>query len=79
MGLNPDAPSFKANTPTLYVDARKPVLLQTTQAILYNPEEPPITIGVRTILDPGSQRSYITHRVKLLSHFSQRANSACQI
>ncbi len=67
-GLNPMAPPFSEPRPdpstTLYVDASRTVLLQTAQTILYNPESPQTTIGARVILDPGSQRSYITERAR---------------
>ena len=64
--LNPHAAIY-TTTPTttsLYVNANKTVMLQTAQAHIFNPHQPQLTSEVRIILDSGSQRSYITSRVK---------------
>ena len=63
-GLNPDAPPYINPATTLYVDTGKTVLLQTAQTTISNPDLPNDTIGVRVILDPGSQRSYITSQAR---------------
>ena len=63
--LNPDAPSY-VGTPTsstLCSDNRKTVLLQTARTRVHNPSDP---LEVRLLLDGGSQRSYITDRVRKL-------------
>ena len=64
--LDPTAPVF--NTPptstALYVDSSKSVLLQTAVAEAYNPTNPSSTVRIRIILDSGSQRSYLTKRIK---------------
>jgi hypothetical protein len=59
--------SGQRSTNSLYVDAQAPVLLQTAKLQLFNldrPGVPPICVGVRAILDSGSQRTYVTDRVK---------------
>ena len=63
-GLNPDAPSFTNPSTTLYLNTSETLLLQTAQTMLYNPNSPQAVTGVRVILDPGSQRSYLTDRVR---------------
>ena len=40
------------------------ILLQTARAIVYNPNQPHLTTEVRLILDSGSQRSYVTDKLK---------------
>ena len=66
--LNPDAPTYEVpaskSSSTLYVGADKTTLLQTAQAVLYNPNRPDLFVMVRAILDTGSQRSYVTDGVK---------------
>ena len=47
-----------------YVDAKVPVLLQTARACVYNTEQSQSAMEIRIILDSGSQRSYVTTRVK---------------
>ena len=67
--LNPDTPPYVA-TPTtsnLCSDNRKMILLlQTARAQVHNPSDPYRTLEVRLLLDGGSQRSYITDRVRKL-------------
>jgi hypothetical protein len=46
------------------VGVDKSVHLQTAQASVYNPHKLQLTLRVRPILDSGSQRSYITGKVK---------------
>jgi len=63
--LNPNAATFTTPTTTaLHVCANKSVFLQTAQAEVYNPLNPQLIIRVHVVLDNGSQRSYITYRVK---------------
>ena len=40
------------------------VLLQTAQASVHNPHNPQLSLHVRAILDSGSQRSYMTDKIK---------------
>ena len=48
----------------LYVNASMPILLQTAKAAIYNPGLANEKFLARLILDSGSQRSYVTNRVK---------------
>ena len=64
--LNPEAPAF-TTTPTsatLYVGSDKAILLQTALAEVSNPLQPSRALKIRIVLDSGSQRSYLTQRVK---------------
>ena len=54
----------QTTTTTIYTDVCTPVLLQTARAFVVNPDEPKHRMEVRLIFDGGSQRSYITHRVR---------------
>ena len=64
-GLNPSAPSFDPPTiPSLLVNAKGPVLLQTAKVKLFNPDRPEQTVEVRAVLDTGSQQSYTTKKVQ---------------
>ena len=47
-----------------YVDAKVPVLVQTARTCVYNTEQSQSAMEIRIILDSGSQRSYVTTRVK---------------
>ena len=65
--LNPNASKFTNPPPTttaLHVCDSKSVFLQTAQAEVCNPLNPQLAMRVRIVLDNGSQRSYITCRVK---------------
>ena len=48
----------------LYVNASTPILLQTAKTAIYRPGEPMMKFLASPILDSGSQRSYVTTRVK---------------
>ena len=64
--LNPGAPTF-ASTPTStasYVDTHQTVLLQTALVEVRNPLHPSRRLKLRIVMDNGSQRSYLTQRVK---------------
>ena len=64
-GLNPDAASFEVpTTASMYVGADKTTLLQTAQVLVYNLREPESLLKIRAVLDTGSQKSYVTDRVK---------------
>ena len=59
------SPSIRSTTTGLYcVNMNTPVLLQTAQAYVHKPDDPNHGMAIRLILDGGSQRSYITQRVK---------------
>ena len=76
--LNPDAPVYTATPPvnssgptvqppatlSLYADSNKTVLLQTAVAEVVNPRDPSRTLKVGIVFDGGSQKSYLTQRVK---------------
>ena len=53
-------------TNAMCVDAQTPVLLQTAKLHLYNLNDaaPPTCVEVRAIMDSGSQRTYVTSRVR---------------
>ena len=59
-----NATAARASTLSLYVDYRTPVLLQTAKATLHHPDNPSLMLEARIILDSGSQRSYITNKLK---------------
>ena len=64
--LNPQAHAF-ISPPTsisLYLACSKAVLLQTAMAEVYNPIDSSSTQKLRVILDNGSQRSYLTNKMK---------------
>ena len=58
------AVSHHPSSLSMYVSTRTPVLLQTARAIVYRPDSPTFTEITRVILDGGSQRSYITGRLR---------------
>ena len=64
--LNPEAAPFTTPVTTACFSAstNKTVLSQTARTVAYNPGAPQFNMEVRVILDPGSQRSYITNQVK---------------
>ena len=75
--LNPNAPVYTATSPinsggptvqpttlSLYADSNKTVLLQTAVAEVANPRDPSYTLKVEIVFDGGSQKSYLTQRVK---------------
>jgi hypothetical protein len=65
--LNAKASTFQSQNPhpttSLWVNSDRPVLLQTAQAIAFNPDAPQKSRLVRIVLDCGSQRSFITEQV----------------
>ena len=63
--LNPSAPAFTSSTATsLYMDSNRAILLQTALAEVSNPHDPSLTLRLRIVMDSGSQRSYLTQRVR---------------
>jgi len=52
------------STQLFYVKTQVPVLLQTGKAYMLNFDEPQRGMTVRLMLDGGSQRSYMTQRIK---------------
>ena len=70
---NPQMPSQQQdshptrNTNAMYVNSQTPILLQTARLQLCDPKDsacPPACAEVRAIMDTGSQRTYVTSRVK---------------
>ena len=75
--LNPGAPMFTgmpspsinptiqtSTTSTMYVGSNKMVLLQTPVAEVTNPRDRSYAMKVGIVFDDGSQKSYLTWRVK---------------
>ena len=80
--LDPEATPFVApstTTASMYVDASKTVLLQTARAVVYNPQESQSSLEVRAVLDAGSQKSYVTTRVKDLLQLKPRGQQPMSI
>ena len=66
--LNPEAaPYDPPTTRTLWTYSGKHVLLQPAQAMAFNPDCPSKVRRVRIVMDTGSQKSYITDRVRELA------------
>ena len=64
--LNPGAPAFTSlpASTSLCTNSTKTVLLQTALAEISNPRNPTLVLNARIVLDSGSQKSYLTQRVK---------------
>ena len=63
--MNPAAPAFRPPCLlTLWTCANQAVLLQTAQAVVFNPDNPQRSKRIRIILDLGSQRSYVTEELR---------------
>lgn len=54
----------RENLTALYVSASTPVLLQTAQALTYKPGHSAVKRKARLILDSGSQRTYVSTRLR---------------
>ena len=65
-GFSPQSPPLDPPLTTgLYcVNADTPVLLQTAQACIHKPNNSARGMTIRLMFDGGSQRSYVTERVK---------------
>ena len=64
-GLNLQANAFSpVTTTTMCTDSTMAVLLQTARTHVYRPTSPQSTMKIRVLMDGGSQRSYVTDRVK---------------
>lgn len=63
-GMDPTAPAFHPPTTSLWINCNQGVLLQTAQAMVFNPDDPQHSKRVRVVLDTGSQQSYITERLQ---------------
>ena len=64
-GLNPEAPAYSPITHTsLWVNSGRTILLQTACAQVANPRRPHLSKQVRIVFDSGSQRSYITEKLR---------------
>lgn len=67
IALNPEDTIFMTVPPTstsFYVSANKAIFLQTEQAEIYNHFDPQLLMTLHVILNSGSQRSYVNHKVK---------------
>ncbi|CAB4004998.1 Hypothetical predicted protein [Paramuricea clavata] len=65
MGGQPRQQHQQATTSqTMYVGTRTSILLQTAKVNIYNPGMQENRVNARLILDSGSQRSFVTTRVK---------------
>ena len=64
--LDPTAPVFTSppTSTSLYVDSSMAILLQTALVEAHDPQNPSKRVKLRVIMDSGSQRSYVTQRVK---------------
>lgn len=63
--LNPTATSFTPPTSTSFcASSNKVVLLQTAVAEISDPRDPCRVLNARIVMDCGSQKSYLTQRVK---------------
>ena len=64
--LNPSAPAYvpASNSTSMCASSNDIILLQTALANVSNPEDPSQVQKVRIVMDCGSQRSYLTTRVR---------------
>ena len=64
--LNPSASAFISppTSTSLYANSNKTVLLQTALAKISNPRNSTLVLNAKIVLDSGSQKSYLTQRVK---------------
>ena len=64
--LNPSAPPFTppSSSTSLCANANKVIFLQTALTDVSNPRNPSHMLNARIVLDNGSQKSYVTERVK---------------
>ena len=63
-GLENNLPKQRTNGTNLFVSSKTPVLLQMAQVTITQGDATVNSAKVRVILDSGSQRSYITNRVR---------------
>ena len=65
-----------------YVDSQTPILLQTAKLQLYNLDDnvnPPSCIEARAVMDSGSQRTYVTSRLKESLHLPTKRTESLRI
>ena len=67
----------RQNLTALYVSASTPVLLQTANALTYMPGKSAVKVKARLILDSGSQRTYVSARLR--EHLNLPAESSQRI
>ena len=63
-GQRPSSEGQQSTSLQVYVDSKTPVLLQTATAPVFGSTTRLTTVQARIILDSGSQRSYVTTRLK---------------
>ncbi|XP_011408081.1 PREDICTED: uncharacterized protein LOC105315219 [Amphimedon queenslandica] len=85
-GLNPEAREFNTQSTatclaenTALLTGNETIMLQTAQATVYNIREPEHRARVRIILDSGSQRSYVTDRVKTALRLASKGKRTMSI
>ncbi|XP_068675693.1 uncharacterized protein [Montipora foliosa] len=67
----------RQNLTALYVSVSTPVLLQTANALSYKPGNSAVRVKARLILDSGSQRTYVSARLR--EHLNLSAESSQRI
>ena len=81
-GASQASGSVQVSTSTMYVDSQTPVLLQMARLQLFNFDNvtvPPNSIKVRAIMDSGSQRTYVTSRVRESLHLPVKRTETLSI
>lgn len=81
-GMNQAPGGIRGSTNTMYVDSQTPILLQTAKLRLYNPTNvttPPNCIEARAIMDSGSQRTYVTSRLRESLHLPTKRTESLHI
>ena len=71
--------SIPKSTSTLYVGAQTPILLQTARLRLFKLSSGKPCIAARAIMDSGSQRTYITSRLRDQLNLSTMGTESLQI
>ena len=79
--LNPEAEPFTTvpTTTTFCSDNVRTVFLQTARAIIHHPSKPHNSLGVRIILDGGSQKSYLSEHAQDLLKLEPTGEQALSI
>ena len=71
--------SPQSTTLSMYIDMKNPVLLQTATATVYSADRPYATTVIRLILDSGSQKSYITNKLRDSLRLPRKQSQAVSI
>ena len=81
-GTNQASGGIHRPTNVTYVDSQTPILLQTARLQLCNPNDtlaPPRCVEARAIMDSGSQRSYVTCRLRESLHLPTKRTESLHI